>query len=521
MRKGLIPICLGLGSVLAAQAPPGWNAQPVLGSAERGPWYGAGLWSADQHGPAATFVDSLGLGNGLTGNGVHLEGGFRTGHWDFAAKVMAYKDPAGTSQLSLYQGHATWRNRGWALGLEREPLVWGYGLNGGYLLGEAASPFPKIRVEAPMTALHFGRVPLGTWGFQVFVGRMADEKGFSSSLQNPLRQADLAKAGGIPQGALLNGYRLQAQFGANLEFYANYINLWGGTRNGQSMLDGYSLGDYLTSMFGLKDALAEASVDPHLGQTASAYKNKALSASNADLGFRLRLRRLETWTGADTAHVYLSRGSKNVWWNPGLFLRNPLRYGARDLKKDGTEFFEGRFTRIWNETGRYSSPNLASPNDTLGLLLTWQGLRFGLEFLDSANEPASGVRSFTHNIYLNGFYYQGDPLGNALGGEARTTTARLEADLSPRLTATTLAHCGTRPFRDQTDLWLTAHPGLTPVSDRFFGLQQTLKWRLDKAVTLGLGASYQRHGAVANVPGATANAFRYYADLSYRWPAAR
>jgi hypothetical protein len=516
-------LILGLGPALAAQMPTGWNVQKPLGQDQPGPWFGFGLWSADQQGPAATLVDSLGLGNSITGNGFHLEGGLRAGKWDLAAEALGGRTPEGDTFLTLYRGHATWRSRernGWELGLEREPLVWGYGLNGGYLLGEAARPFPRARVESPMRALHLWRVPLGTWGFQAFMGQMEAGRQLSTSLQNPRGNNDLYKTNGAPDAPFLNGYRLQATFGPNFEFYANYINLWGGTQDGHKVTEGYNFGEYLTSMFGLKDTLAEANADPSdPNPSPTPYKNKARSASNSDVGLRMRLRPLEGVLGAQTVHAYLSRGSKNIWWNPGLFLGNPIRYGWRDIREEARRLSETRLTGIWNNTGRYTAPNLTSPNDALGLLVTYPGLRLGLEYLDTADDPQAGVRSFTHYIYLSGFYTHGDPLGNAIAGEARTTTARIEADLTPRLTSTTLLHLGTRPFRDTLSLWQADHPDRFPAPERFWGFQQAVKWQFTRNAALDLGVAWQRHTAVDNLPGNDADAFRYHADVSYRWPA--
>lgn len=517
-------LLLGLGSGLAAQMPPGWDAQLPLGQAEGSPsaWYGFGLWSADQHGGVATLDDSLGMGNAITGNGFHLEGGLRTQHWDLAAELMGGRKQGGGDFATLYRGHATWRSQdqgGWEAGLEREPLVWGYGLNGGYLLGDAARPFPRFRVESPMADLHLWRVPLGAWGFQAFMGRLENGAGVSPSIQDPLYSEARIAAQGDPQAPFLNGYRFQAKFGPDMEFYANYINLWGGTLNGVSMTQGYGIGDYLTSMFGLKDTLAESNLDPNDPNAVGTYKNKARSASNCDVGFRMRIRPMEDLLRAETVHAYVSRGSKNVWWNPGTFFRNPPKYLAKDVSNEGQDLGQGRYSMLWNRTNHYAAPNLTSPNDTVGVLMDWSGVRLGLEYLDTVNNTSQGVRSFTHYLYLSGFYTYGDPLGNAVAGEARTTTARLEANYRPNLTGTTILQVGSRPFRDDLALWQAAYNLSGPVDDRFVGLQQTLKWQCTRRAALGLGSSWQHHSAVSNIPGNSANAFRYYADLTYRWPA--
>ena len=521
-------LTLAFSASLAAQMPPGWNVAPRLGSDEpHGAfWYGAGLWAADRHGPPATLVDSLGMGNALTGQGIHLEAGFARGNWDLAAQLLAVHSPQGADYLSLYRGHATWQNRldpQWVFSLEMEPLVWGFGLNGGYLLGDAARPFPRFRVESPRADLHVFKVPLGTWSWQAFLGRLENRRAFSDSLQNPLEQKDLATIQGDPQAPLISGYRVQAEFSDFMEFYANYLNLWGGTLNGRGVLDGYSLSEFGTAMFGLKDTLAESNIDVNSGLPQNnAYANRARSSSAADVGFRVRSRPLERALGAESVYGYFSRGSKSLGSSFSLLGSNPGKYIWKDIHAEFQAASQLRLGRIWGQTGRYTSPNLTSPNETIGLLAAWPGFRLGLEYLDAVNAYGPGgpqVRPWNSGMYPSGFYYHGDPLGNATGGEARTTTLRIEADLGRRLTGTTLLHRGERPFRDNLALWMEAHPATAPTPDRFVGLQQSLLWQVRPGVSLAAGASWERHDAVDNTPGARKNGFQYYSDLSFRWPA--
>ena len=523
LRPCLVLALSGLGATLGGQVPGAWNSHLQLGQDEaaEAPWFGYGLWAADHHGPAAQLVDSLGLGNAITGFGFHVEGGVKLGRWDLAAEGLGIRN-ADNSRMSLYRAHAVWRSRpenGWSLGLEQEPLVWGYGLNGGYVLGEAARPFPKIRVESTMKELRPFGIPLGAWGLQAFMGRMESERVMSPLLQDPLRKEESREGRGDPQGPLLNGYRVQARFGPFLEFYANYINLWGGSIRGVGLTQGYSGVEYATAMFGLKDTIAEANLNSSTIYGEIPNKNKALSASELDWGLRLRLWKLERPLGAESIYFYLSRGSKNEWWNIGTFLRNPVRGSLLDLEADGRRLVQGRITRIWNATDRYSAPNLTSPNDTIGLLFDWSKVRLGLEYLDAINAFGPGVRSFGHYVFLSGFYYYGDPLGNALGGEARTTTLRLEADLADSIESQTFLHVGERVNRDPIDLWQQAHPGTLPTRNRFVGVQQGFNFKVSRGITMGLSAYWQNQSAVDFMTGARGNAFRWFADVAYRWHA--
>jgi hypothetical protein len=154
----------------------------------------------------------------------------------------------------------------------------------------------------------------------------------------------------------------------------------------------------------------------------------------------------------------------------------------------------------------------------VGILLTWPKVRFGLEYFDGVDSAALVTRPFVNLTYLAGFYYYGDPLGEALGGEAVNTTAKLELDLSSRLTSATSLMRGFRPFRDDPTFWQVDHPGQTPGKDRFTGLQQNLSWKVSGITTLGLTAAWQREQAVLNVTGVSSNGFAWFADMTFRWP---
>ena len=499
--------------------PSAWTRSSQLGSSVQvgESWVEAGTWAADRHGKLGTFVNSLGLGNALTGTGIRLGGGLRTKDWDFALETLALRDTQGQSYLTVYRGHALHKSQtGWTAGLEQEPLVWGYGLNGGYLLGEAARPFPRFRLESPMKAISLWGIPLGTWGFQTFVGRLEKDRVLSESIQDPSFRKPLLAYD--PSAPLFNGYRFQATFSDVMEFYLNYTNLWSGTRNGKGMTDGYNLGEYFTAMFGLKDQLAEGGVnfsDP--SRPDPSYKNHARSASNLDVGARIRFRFLEGPTRAHAVYAYISRGSKNTWWPLGVFVHKPLYYLGKDLEKDGRNLLTGRVGFFWNEKERMSVPNLVAPNDTAGMLFEWSQFRLGLEYSDITNAVVTGIKPFVTGEYSAGFYTYGDPLGNALGGESQTFTLRMDVDPTPRLSTSTWLHVGHRPFRDDLGAWMIDHPGATPAKNRFLGLQQTLRWNLNAATSARFGVSWQRQTSVDYEAGRVGNAFRWFIDVGYRW----
>ena len=506
---------------LAAQAPTDWNQGRALGSdlPSVATWYGAGLWAADKHGPPATLIDSLGLGNAVTGHGVSVEAGVNDGPWSFALKGLANADTKDTPRFLLYRGHATYRSAGgWFAGLEEEPLVWGYGLTGGYLLGEADRPVPKFRVASPTVQRSLFGVPLGRWGVQWFLGRLPGGTQVPDNTQLPAYTAKVLATQGSPSAPLLSGYRAQADFlDQKVEFYLNWIVLWGGSLNGTSTTAGYSLKDYLTAITGTKDTVAGFNVDYQDPNHPPEKAVGAKSSTNFDMGVRFQVPRVARAVGADKAWLYMSRGSKGMTIQWGTFAHKPLYYLGQDLSSDGRYLIQWHQSQFWNNYQRYLSPNLLVPNDTVGLLLQWPGVRFGVEYQSTVNDPGQSFYSFTNGQYPAGFYTQGDPLGEATGGEAYMNTARLELDLSRQLGATTTVFSGTRPFRDYPDDWAAAYPGASPVSNHIAGVQETVNWKPESHTTLKAGVSWQRSSAVNFVQGDARSGVRWFADLAFRW----
>jgi len=518
--SALIPL-LGCGSLMG-QVPEGWNARQVLGSdlPKGTTWLGGGVWSANQSGPPATLIDSLGLGNSLTGSGISLEGGTNLGAWSFALKALAFRDVNGATRLTVHQGHLTWQSRGgWRLGLEDEPMVWGYGLTGGYLLGEAARPFPKMRMVSPQTPISLFGKSLGTWEIQWFTGRLENDRRIADNAQDPSYRSSIIRTNGEPQAPLMSGYRLEGSFhDRKIECYANWTVLWGGTRRGVGTTSGYSMGEYLTAMTGLKDPLAESTIDfSDPNRPSAQMRNGAQSSSNFDLGMRFQIQALANLVAADHAWGYISRGSKGVTVGWGVLAHKPLYWLGKDLEKDARYALNANYRRAWYDVDNHVVPNLIVPNDAFGLLFQWPGVRLGIERRSTSNLPEVSYRSFVNNIYATGFYRDGDPLGEALGGETDTTTVRLECELSAKLNSTLWFIRGARPFRDNPTLWAADHPGAASTEDRFTGIQGDVAWKMDAARTLRLGWAWEGHSAAGYILGNGGNGFRWFAELSARW----
>ena len=232
------------------------------------------------------------------------------------------------------------------------------------------------------------------------MGRMENHPVLSSSLQNRSAASRFISANGVPEAPFLMGYRVQAQFGPLMEFYLNTVNFWGGTRDGRAVTDGYNLKDYATAMLGIKDGLTEASIDysPGADFPKGGLPQKVTSATEIDVGFRLQAPALARVLGADTAQMYISRGSKSVLWPIAVFFHNPISSTGRDLKSEVTNLLTSpSYGSWWNTTTRYGAPNLNQANDTVGILVSWPGVRAGLEYfacvdMDSGN--GAGFLSF-------------------------------------------------------------------------------------------------------------------------------
>lgn len=527
--KCWIPIIVS--AVLQGQAPPGWASRSPLGSElPPGAWLGGGVWSADRHGPAAPFIESLGLGNGTSGNGVDAEVGWKGRRWDMALRLTGYRDASGRDHALVSRGHMTYRSPGgWTTSLEREPLVWGFGLNGGYLLGEATRPIPKLRIATPKAPIGMWGVPLGAWKGEVFLGQIDDAATQPENTQSPSQLARSILANGTPIRPFLSGIRAEAAFGDSIEFYLNWISMFGGTLNGVPLDSGYKFTDYLTAFLGAKDARIEGGSDLIVVSPSTLPQLGIRSASNSDVGMRIRFKVLESLFHAQDVRFYVTRGSKGVNISYGPFLRKPAYYLGKDLDADWRAVKNFSPGAIWGRTYAYTGPRPTAPNDVVGLLIDWGSWKLGLEYLDTVNardqsggkaqgvDPLYGWRPFTHGIYRVGFYDQGDPLGSALGGEARYGTFHVQWDPSRAWRFLGWIQSGDRPFRDDLGDWLLDHPGKHPVRNRFTQVQVVVEHHGRDGFLARSGASAQRQSAVLNEYGRGGTGFRWFLELGWTW----
>ena len=328
-----------------------------------------------------------------------------------------------------------------------------------------------------MADLHIVARPPGTWGFQAFMGRLENHPILSSSMSGPSARARLI-ARTVPPDPHVQGLPGPGHLRAAMEFYLNTMDLWGGTLNGKGLTAGYGLVDYLTARRA-QGALAEANADfsnhpatgaPYREPTPGAPRRWTWASGCRPVHRQDRGRPTE-------ASAYISRGSKDAVWPVRVFVKDPpiTRQG---VKKDLNNLFASpNLGYWWNPNSRYTAPSLGQPNDTVGILVDLAGGAGRAGVLGLRRHPdRRGFRPFTHGTYLTGFYYDGDPLGEALGGETVGTTAKVEVD-SPPASPRPPRHAGVPPVPGQPGGLAAGPPGPVAGKNRFAGLQQTLAWK--------------------------------------------
>jgi len=176
------------------------------------PSFEVGLGGADSEGRYAPLVGGEGLGHGIQGWGVGLQGRYTSGGWSVAATALGLRDGRMTRGHLLRAGIVYQWESGWRLALEQQPSAWGPGLAGGDLLGDAARSFPRLSLSTPEASLPFGR-----WRAEAFAGRLEADRPIPAWISD--REArTTAQVGGLDlRRAWLYGGRLRASFGTLME----------------------------------------------------------------------------------------------------------------------------------------------------------------------------------------------------------------------------------------------------------------------------------------------------------------
>lgn len=491
------------------QARLAWAVgDPVPGL--RAPSLEVGLGAAGSEGLYAPLIGGEGFGHGMQGWGAGLQGKYFRGGWSLSATAVAFRDGTTTRGI-LQRGAIAYQTEGgWRFALEQTPFQWGFGPNGGYLMGDSARPFPRVSMTTPEAALHLWSVPLGRWSAEFFFGRLEWNREIPEWMSNRQTQLFDKAANGDIRRPDLSGARFTGRFGPHVELNLAGASMWGGVDPlGRNRRQGYTWDDYLLGFFGAENIGRSEASGTQGGFDLSNYKQISMGHALAEA--RVRIPALAEYFGAKGASVYLSRGSKNVNWQWKDFLHHPGAAIHRDLSKDWELVKRGRIRggdymdSIWGRGTREAVPTLEHANDMLGLQMVWERWDLGLDYADTVNIPADGYgyRVYSHTTYRAGYSRYGDPLGLAFGGDVITRTLDLGFPLIWEGKGRLKVVSGIRAFRDNLARWTATHPDQVPELDRFWFLQADAQWRTSNG-RVGATISSERDRNPQFVAGASA-----------------
>jgi len=276
-RGTALSLVAGLGAW--AQAPLLQDGATALRQAQRAwilgepplpplsfPSFEVGLGGAGSDGIYTPLMDGEGLGHGVQGWGLGLQGRYVTGGWSFSATVLSLRSEGRTLGLLhrvalAYQGES-----GWRLAFEQSPFAWGSSLHGGDLLGDSSRPFPRLSLAMPEATLPFGR-----WRAEAFMGRLEENRPIPGWISDREARTAAQSNGMDLHRPDLYGGTLRASFGSHVEASLGAVTMAGG-----------------------RDALGQAA------PTAAAR-----TSTSAEL--KVRLPALARFTGAQGASLFLSR----------------------------------------------------------------------------------------------------------------------------------------------------------------------------------------------------------------------
>jgi len=416
-----------------------------------------------------------GFGTSVRGQGLAFSHAYVRGAGSMSVSYRVGRDSeTGTLQAQVLTWSLAWKPKdSWLLALEQEPLLWGQGLQGGYLLGDSAQPFPKARVRSPWWEVGLFGVPLGTWRGELFVGRLEGGRVLPHEAQNPYVLRELEQTSGEVDQPKLSGYRAEARFGPKIDFALGIVSMWGGrTRlTGARLDEGWGAGEYATAFFGLDTALAERNVDYTDNKPVAAvdFANKARSNALVAVDLRLRPDWMRHLVRAESSTFYLTRGADSANWQYSRAFHHPWDTFWRDLDRLRINLDRRHLRDEWNNSYRDFAPSLDQPQDTVGLTFTWaNGVDAGVEYSDTVNSfmSAVGFRTYTHSSWPAGHSRKGDMLGHAYGADLRITQATVGLPVSTFKVRLTAAY-GQRPFRDSLADWQAVHGVANPTRETF------------------------------------------------------
>jgi hypothetical protein len=525
----LISSCL-LGLSAAAQTPlvgdasdalhDRWLAGAVSRPAPPAPRDGAELSagllsiSRDAASPWMPLIHGTGLGTATLGQGLMVHGSWVRNGWEVSADLTGLRDTEnGFTRGRLFQFSLVKRTaRGWRWGIEKKPIHWGYGLFGGYLMGDSSDPVPRLVLESPSADLHLFGVPLGAWRFETFLGQLEWDRRIPAWIANPRTTQERFDARGDIRRPNLSGLRLRAAFGPNVDMNFGVASRWGGVdASGRNIMQGLPWWNTPLGYLGAENLIvAEAtgnSQNPDPSQRFTPTPNYH-DISNGVADVELRIRFPETaakWFGAHGMAFYLSRGANNVNWQWKDFLKHPFSAWSHDLRFVSSKLRHLETTGsspddLWGWAYAQGTPGLVHINDTAGLQWVFEGWDLGLELSDLHNQPfpASTFRTYGNGRFLSGHSRYGDSLGMPLGGEVYQQGLSLGFRLPARGRARVQILDAIRFYRDSPE---TTSLYVAGTDDHFYHAQIEAQWPLPASSRIGGSFAFERHQADLFIPG--------------------
>ncbi|WP_243286412.1 capsule assembly Wzi family protein [Geothrix terrae] len=459
------------------------------------------------------LIHGVGQGSVTSGHGLMAGGTWSRDGWEISALGTALRDVDDhlTRGRLLEFSLVKHTQGGWRWGLEKQPFQWGYGLFGGYLVGDAHDPVPRLVLESPSVDLHLFGVPLGSWGFETFLGRLEWDRQVPAWISNPGTVQQSLEAHGDIRRPNFSGLRLKAAFGPNVDMNFGVVSRWGGVdAQGRNILNGLSWWNYPLGYLGAENILVAETTgnaqnpDPSQRFTPpSSYHN----ISNAVANVELRIRFPETaarWFGAHGMAIHLSRGANNVNWQWRDFLRHPFSAWSHDLSFAARKLGNGRLAgsspdSLWGWAYAEATPSLVHINDTIGVQWVFDHWDLGFELSDLHNQPypASTFRTYGNGRFLSGHSRYGDSLGQPLGGEVYSQGVSVGLRLPGQGRMRLQVLDAIRFDRDSPETTSNFTPG---EDDHFYHVQLEAQWTLSLG-RFGGSFAFEQHQADLFIPG--------------------
>lgn len=301
------------GAAALRQARLDWTlGQSPLGPSSM-PSFEVGWGGADSEGPYAPLVGGEGLGHGVQGLGLGLQGRYVREGWSFSTTLLVFRDQGRTLGILQRAALAYQSESGWRAALEQTPLAWGSGLNGGELLGESSRSFPRLSLSTSEVEL-----PLGRWHGETFMGRLERNPPIPDWIPDRAARISAQSDGLGLQRPILWGGFLRASFGTLVQASLGTLTLRGGRDvwghpAPESSERAQSMAELRVRVPSLAQWLEARGASMYIGRSAAPESRSVTLAPARDLG-GLQL----VWNAWDLGMEYAGAASRSA---PETFTR--------------------------------------------------------------------------------------------------------------------------------------------------------------------------------------------------------